>query len=64
MAIIGFIVLVCIGLFLGWVAIMTLFAGSMFGGSGAEALIPAILAGLVFWAAFHFAPFTIALVGG
>jgi hypothetical protein len=64
MAIIGFVVLVLIGLWLVAIAGTIFFGSKMFGGTGAEAFVPAIFAGLIFWAAFHFAPFTITFVGG
>lgn len=63
MAIIGFIVLILLGLFLLFAAITVLVVGSAFG-AGGEAIVPAILAGIVLWAACHWAPFTISFVGG
>jgi hypothetical protein len=59
MAIIGFIVLILLGLFFLFAAITVFIVGSAFG-SGGEAIVPAILVGIVLWAAVHWAPFTIA----
>jgi hypothetical protein len=64
MAIIGFVVLVLLGLYLLAIMGAVFFGSAMFGGSGAEAILPGLLAGLVLWAAVHFAPFTITFVGG
>jgi hypothetical protein len=64
MAIIGFIFLMFLGLWFVAIAGTIFFGSAMFGGTGAEAILPAILAGLVFWVACHWAPFTIAFVGG
>jgi hypothetical protein len=63
MAIIGFIFLVLIGLFLIYAAGVLFFAG-MFMNDMSGAFIPLILAVVVFWAALHWAPFTITFVGG
>jgi hypothetical protein len=63
MAIIGFIFLMFLGLGLVAIAGTIFFGSAMFGGTGVEAVVPAIFAGLIFWAAFHFAPFTITFVG-
>jgi hypothetical protein len=63
MAIIGFITLVLLGLFFLFAAVTVFIMGCAFGG-GDAAIIPAILAGIVLWAACHFAPFTITFVGG
>jgi len=54
---------VLLGLFFLFAAVTVFIMGCAFGGGG-EAIIPAILAGIVLWAACHWAPFTITLVGG
>jgi hypothetical protein len=62
LAFIGFIVLVCLGIFLLFVAGCWCVA-ALFGFGKSEFMVPVILAGLVFLLAFHFAPFTVHFTG-
>jgi hypothetical protein len=62
LALIGFIVLVCLGIYLLFVAGF-LCVSSLFGFGKSEFLLPAAVAVLVFWLAFHFAPFTVHFTG-
>lgn len=63
MAIFGFIVLVLVGLYFVVLAVQLYVGLTLFGGGGGIAIVPAGIAGVIFWTAFHFAPFTIAFTG-
>lgn len=59
LAMIGFIVLILIGMALSVLAGIIIYGTALFGGKAYETLIPLALAGFVFWLAFHYAPFHI-----
>ena len=64
MAILGFIVLMVVGVLFFFAGVFITFLGSSFGGSAVEGLIPAGIGAVFIWLAIHFAPFTVTFVGG
>lgn len=63
LAIIGFTVLMLLGIWLLVVAGAVLMGSAFFGGNGVESVIPFVEAALVIWFACHIAPFTINFSG-